>query len=132
MEPSELFNLLVSKMPDIEYLFFKWSGGGDSWSGFHFMEGKNEQGVFSQKPEELDDDICKELDEIDLFYEMDFEIKYTDQGWSEGILLIALKPLSETFEDDSIAYICQDDGFKGFAVAGNNHESNQADLDFNN
>lgn len=131
MEPSELFQLLSSKMPHMEYLFFKWSGHSDDWSGFNFIQGKNEQGVFVQQPEELDNELRKQLDEIDLFEEMDFEIRFTDGAWSEGVLLIALKPLSEIFEHDSIAYICQDDGFKGFALAGNNHVSNQADLDFN-
>ena len=75
MEPSELFQLLSSKMPHIEYLFFKWSGHSDDWSGFSFLQGKNEQGVFVQEPEELDNDLRKQLDEIDLFDEMDFEIR---------------------------------------------------------
>ena len=131
MEPSELFNLLASKMPDVEYLFFKWTGHSDDWSGFIFLNGQNEEGVFDQEPEALDKDLRQELNEIDLFEEMDFEIRFTDGAWSEGVLLIALKPLTGTFEDDSIAYICQDKGFKGFALAGNNHVSNQADLDFN-
>ena len=36
--------------------------------------------------------------------------------------MIALKPLSDCFEDDSIIYLSQDAGFKGFAIAGKNQE----------
>ena len=70
----------------------------------------------------MDDEINNELKSFFLFEELSLNVNCVDQGWSEGVLLIALKPLSDCFEDDSIIYLSQDAGFKGFAIAGKNHE----------
>ena len=64
-----------------------------------------------------------------LFEELALDINCTDQGWSEGVLLIALKPLTDSFEDDSITYLYQDSGFKGFALAGKNHNEISGSLE---
>lgn len=135
MEAKEVFRLLVSKLLDVEYMLFQWTGGGDDWSGFKFLKGKDVNGEFFESPEAFDGELLKALNECDVFDEMDFGINFTDQGWSEGVLLIALKPLKDIFEadimvNDQNVYICQDDGFKGFALAGNNHNTQQSDLEF--
>lgn len=126
---KQLFELLSQKLPDFEYLFFKWSGGGDDWSGFEFINGKNGAAVADTIPAQLDKETVEIMNQSTLFEELSLQINSTDQGWSEGVLFIALKPLTEMFEDDSIAYISQDEGFKGFAIAGKNHEEIGGSLD---
>jgi hypothetical protein len=129
MNSKELFSYLGSAMPTMEYLFFKWSGGGDDWSGFEFVYGNSDAGRVESLPVELNADIQAEMMAFTLFEELSMTINCTDQGYSEGVLLIALKPLSDLFEDDSVAYLSQDKGFKGFAVAGKNHEEISGALD---
>ncbi len=122
MNSKELFQNLSTKLPNVEYLFFKWSGGGDDWSGYEFIHGKDNSVEINEFPLQLDDEINNELKSFFLFEELSLNVNCVDQGWSEGVLLIALKPLSDCFEDDSIIYLSQDAGFKGFAIAGKNHE----------
>jgi hypothetical protein len=122
MNSKELFQNLSTKLPNVEYLFFKWSGGGDDWTGYEFLHGKDNSAEINEFPLQLDEEINNELKSFFLFEELSLNVNCVDQGWSEGVLLIALKPLSDSFEDDSIIYLCQDPGFKGFAIAGKNHE----------
>lgn len=121
MTSSELFQSLSEKLPTVEYLFFQWSGGGDDWTGYEFIKGKNETGEITEFPLSTDTDIQNEMKSFVLFEEMAVDMNCTDQGWSEGVLLIALKPLTEYFEDSSVAYLYLDQSFKGFAIAGKNH-----------
>lgn len=129
MNANELFQNLSTKLPNVEYLFFKWSGGGDDWTGFEFLKGKNDLEEFSEFPLQSDNEIQNELQSGVLFDELSIIINTVDQGCSEGVLLIALKPLSDIFEDDSITYIFQDSGFKGFALSGYNREEISGQLD---
>jgi hypothetical protein len=129
MNSSELFQFLSEKLPTVEFLFFKWSGGGDDWTGYEFIKGKNETGEITEFPLSGDTDIQNEMKSFVLFEELALDINCTDQGWSEGILLIALKPLADSFEDDSITYLYQDSGFKGFALAGKNHNEISGSLE---
>jgi hypothetical protein len=46
--------------------------------------------------------------------------KYVNDGRQPG-KYVPLKPLMDYFEDDSVTFIYQDSGFKGFAIAGKNH-----------
>jgi hypothetical protein len=119
MTSSELFQSLSEKLPTVEYLFFQWSGGGDDWTGYEFIKGKNETGEFTEFPLSTDTDIQKEMKSFVLFDEMNMDMYCVDQGSSEGVLLIALKPLTESFDEDSLLYV--DAGFKGFAIGGINH-----------
>jgi hypothetical protein len=129
MNSNELFQFLSEKLPTVEFLFFKWSGGGDDWTGYEFIKGKNETGEITEFPLSGDTDIQNEMKSFVLFEELALDINCTDQGWSEGILLIALKPLADSFEDDSITYLYQDSGFKGFALAGKNHNEISGSLE---
>jgi hypothetical protein len=129
MNSQELFQNLSSKLPNVEYLFFKWSGGGDDWTGYEFLRGKDHKGEINEFPLKSDEEINNELISFVLFEELCLDINCTDQGWSEGVLLIALKPLSDSFEDDSITYLYQDSGFKGYAISGKNHDEIGGTLD---
>jgi hypothetical protein len=129
MTSSELFQFLSEKLPTVEYLFFKWSGGGDDWTGYEFIKGKNETGEITEFPLSTDTDIQNEMKSFVLFEELALDINCTDQGWSEGILLIALKPLTDSFEDDSVTYLYPDSSFKGFAIAGKNHNEISGSLE---
>ena len=129
MTSSELFQFLSEKLPNVEFLFFKWSGGGDDWTGYEFIKGKNETGEITEFPLSTDTDIQNEMKSFVLFEELALDINCTDQGWSEGVLLIALKPLTDSFEDDSVTYLYQDSSFKGFAIAGKNHNEISGSLE---
>ena len=119
MNSKELFKNLTTKLPNVEYLFFKWSGGGDDWSGYEFLHGYDDSGKFTDFPIPPENEINNELKSFVIFDELSLTINCVDRGWSEGFLLIALKPLSEEFEYDRFY---QDSGFKGFAIEGRNHE----------
>jgi len=121
--------MLAQKLSDVEYLFFKWSGGGDDWTGFEFVNAKKGAEVLNSAPAALDKETNEIINQSSLFEELSLQINSTDQGWSEGVLLIALQPLTEMFEDDSITYLSQDEGFKGFSIAGKNHEEIGGTLD---
>ena len=129
MNSNELFQFLSEKLPAVEFLFFKWSGGDDDWTGYEFIKGKNETEEITEFPLSGDTDIQNEMKSFVLFEELALDINCTDQGWSEGVLLIALKPLTDSFEDDSITYLYQDSGFKGFALAGKNHNEISGSLE---
>lgn len=129
MDSKELFNFLSEKMPNVEYLFFKWSGGGDDWTGYEFVKGKNDTGEINEFPIEMDEEIQNELRSFTLFEELSLNINCVDQGWSEGVLLIALKPLTDYVDDDNAPYFYQNPGFKGIAIAGRNFEEIDGTLD---
>ena len=46
---------------NVEYLFFKWYGGGDDWTGYEFLHGYNDSGKFTDFPIPPENEINKEL-----------------------------------------------------------------------
>jgi len=70
MNSKELFQNLSTKLPNVEYLFFKWSGGGDDWTGYEFLHGKDNSAEINEFPLQLDEEINNELKSF--FYSKSF------------------------------------------------------------
>ena len=130
MNSNELFQYLTEQLPNVEYLFFKWIGGNDDWHGYEFVLGKTEAGEVTEFPSTAADEIIDKLNGSNLFEELSLTVNCTDMGWSEGVLLVALKPLTAEFYDDSVVGFVYSEGFKGFAIGGKNHEEIGGSLDF--
>jgi hypothetical protein len=61
---------------------------------------------------------------------MNLQINCVDQGWSEGVLLVAIQELTNDFYWDEVAPIEESEGFKGMSISGRNFEdlSNNIEL----
>lgn len=125
MNSKELLHHLRIKMPNVNYLCFQWFGRRDDWSGFIFKYGNDDTGDMDEFPLAMDPIVKKVLEDLTLFNELNLKIKFYDYAWTEGVLFIVLKPLTESFSPD-IPFTL-DPGFKGFCIYGRNHEefSNQ-------
>ena len=66
--------------------------------------------------------IQKAVDSSTILFDMDLSVNTVDQGWSEGLLLIALKPLTDYFYYEDQVYMEEEEGFKGYSINGRNHE----------
>jgi len=143
LSSKEIFELYSNKLKDYEYLFFLWYGGGDSFNGFQLKEAKKDgQVVFGNEKrhewnwgqksdnEIIDKNIFKKLNDSSIFEDFGFNINCVDQGWSKGVLLIALQNLSEDFYWDTEGVIEAEEGFKGIKISGMNYEemSNEIEL----
>ena len=122
LDAQELFKALCRMLPDYEYLVFTWSGGGDSFGGFELVQSKVSGEVITSHDADLVSKIQKAVDSSTILYDMDLSVNCVDQGWSEGLLLIALKPLSDYFYYEDQVYMEEEEGFKGYSINGRNHE----------
>jgi hypothetical protein len=121
MTSSELFQFLSEKLPTVEYLIFKWSGGGDDWTGYEFIKGKNETGEFTEFPLSNNTEIQKEMNSFIIFDEMGVSVSCAGGGYCKGFLLIALKPLTddlELYDESWDECYAVERNLKGFAIHG--------------
>ena len=140
---KEIFELFSNKLEEYEYLFFLWSGGGDSFNGFQLKEAKKDgQIVFGNENRDewnwgqnnnsdiIEDELLEKLNNSSIFEDFHLNINCVDQGWSKGVLLIALHELSEDFYWDTEGVIEAEEGFKGMKISGMNYEemSNEIEL----
>lgn len=122
LDAQELFKELCRVLPDYEYLVFAWSGGGDSFGGFELVQSKVNGEEITSHDADLVSKIQKAVDSSTILYDMDLSVNTVDQGWSEGLLLIALKPLTDYFYYEDQVYMEEEEGFKGYSINGRNHE----------
>lgn len=140
---KEVFELFSHKFKDYEYLFFLWYGGGDSFNGFQLKEAKKNGEIIYGKDNQqkwnwdrennsgiIEDDLLEKLSNSSIFDDFNFNINCVDQGWSKGVLLIAIQNLSEEFYWDTEGVIEAEEGFKGIKISGMNYEemSNEIEL----
>ena len=139
---KELYQCLKYQLPEHELLCFFWSGGGDSFHGYElFYEKKSGKEITKTQIEQTKKIIIKELfDNCLIVEEMNLELGCTDEFYSQGGLVVALKPLSETFQwnvvnqnpvlnfnelseyNDIITTINLPKNFTGFSLNGQNSE----------
>ena len=122
LDAQSLFKELVAALPEFEYLVFTWSGGGDSFGGFDLVQSKVNGKEVTSHDQTLISKIKEALDSSSILFDMDLSVNTVDQGWSEGLLLIALQPLSDYFYYEDQVYMEEEEGFKGYSINGRNHE----------
>jgi hypothetical protein len=123
LSSRDLFEKLSQKYPSTEFLFFTWSGGGDEFQGYELKRSKNDGIEFENHTKELVEELADILWNSTIFDDLSLKINCVDQGWSEGVLLIALKTLTDNFYHEENCTLQEKVGFKGISVAGKNHES---------
>jgi len=143
LSAKEVFELYSDKLKEYEYLFFLWYGGGDSFNGFELKEAKKDGEIVYGKDNKnewkwnrknnsgiIEDELLEKLNNSSIFDDFYLNINCVDQGWSKGVLLIALHELSEDFYWDTEGVIEAEEGFKGMKISGMNYEemSNQIEL----
>ena len=139
---KELYECLKYQLPEHELLCFFWSGGSDSFHGYKlFYEKKTGKEITKTQIEQKKKTIIKELfDDCLIVEEMELELGCTGEFYSQGGLVVALKPLSETFQwnvvnehlvlnfnelsehNDIITTINLPKNFTGFSLNGQNSE----------
>jgi hypothetical protein len=139
---KELYECLKYQLPEHELLCFFWSGGSDSFHGYKlFYEKKTGKEITKTQIEQTKKTIIKELfDDCLIVEEMELELGCTGEFYSQGGLVVALKPLSETFQwnvvnehpvlnfnelsehNDIITTINLPKNFTGFSLNGQNSE----------
>ena len=122
LDAQSLFKELSNALPEFEYLVFTWSGGGDSFGGFDLVQSKVNGKEVASHDGVLISKIKEALDSSSILFDMDLSVNTVDQGWSEGLLLIALKPLSDYFYYEDQVSMEEEEGFKGYSINGRNHE----------
>lgn len=127
---KDLFEMLQEKLPQHEYLLFSWKGGGDDFHGYKLIMSKENGVEHDDHPEAFSSEIQESVNNSTILDDLSLEVYCVDQGWSEGLLLIALKPLTKDFYYDEPCVLEASSGFKGICVSGLNHEeiSNSIDI----
>jgi hypothetical protein len=143
LSSKEIFELYSNKLKEYEYLFFLWYGGGDSFNGFQLKEAKKDGEIIygnenrhewnwgqNNTSDIIENELLEKLNNSSIFEDFHLNINCVDQGWSKGVLLIALHELSEDFYWDTEGVIEAEEGFKGIKISGMNYEemSNEIDL----
>ena len=137
-----MYQCLTYQLPEHELLCFFWSGGGDSFHGYElFYEKKSGKEITKTQIEQTKKIMIKELfDNCLIVEEMNLELGCAGEFFSQGGLVVALKPLSETFQwnvvnqnpvlnfnelseyNDIITTINLPKNFTGFSLNGQNSE----------
>lgn len=141
---EELFGVLKKLVPDVEYLCFAWDGGGDSFGGYR-LKGVKYAGLdVNAKPldEKLTNTIQEIMDYSGIIEELELKINWVDVFTCKGGLVIALKPLTESFEwqigsnavhdeynkvleepyDRAVCTINLNEGYQGLSISGEGSE----------
>jgi len=135
LNSQELFQELVLKYPSTEFFFFSWRGGGDDFAGFKLLLSKVDGVIIEKHPAELAEVLEEKLLNSTIFDDLSIELKCVHLGSCTGVLLIALKPLTDYFlhelaHPDPYISIEEGDGFKGISVSGANREDILASREF--
>jgi len=137
---KELYECLKYQLPEHELLCFFWSGGDDSFHGYQLLyEKKSGKEITKTQIEQAKKTIIKELfDDCLIVEEMNLELGCAGEFYSQGGLVVALKPLSEIFQwnvvnqnpvlnfnelseyNDIITTINLPKNFSGFSLNGQN------------
>ena len=139
---EELFGVLKKLVPDVEYLCFAWSGGGDSFGGYRLKGVKHPGQDVNATP--LDEDLTNTIQEImdysGVIEELDLNINWVGAFTCQGGLVVALKPLSTPLEwkisgnavnsefnvieeyDVVISTINLNEGYQGLSISGEGEE----------
>ena len=141
---EELFGVLKKLVPDVEYLCFAWSGGGDSFGGYRLKAVKYPDQDVNATPleEQLTNTIQEIMDYSGVIEELDLNIGWVGSFTCQGGLVIALKPLTGNFEwqigsnavhdeynkvleepyDRTVCTISLSEGYQGLSISGEGAE----------
>ena len=141
---EDLFGVIKSMVPDAEYLCFAWSGGGDSFGGYKLKAVKYTNQQVNEQA--LDENLAKTIQEImdysGVIEELDLNIGWVGAFTCRGGLVLALKPLQESFEwkigtnavhdeynkvgeepyDHVVCTINLNEGYQGLSISGEGSE----------
>ena len=141
---EDLFGVIKSMVPDAEYLCFAWSGGGDSFGGYKLKAIKYPNQQVNEKI--LEENLTKTIEEImdysAVIEELDLNIGWVNEFSCRGGLVLALKPLQESFQwqigtnavhdeynkvgeepyDHVVCTINLNEGYQGLSISGEGSE----------
>jgi len=143
---KELHQCIKYQLPEHELLCFSWSGGGDNFHGYKLRYAKKSgQQIKKINIEETKKSLIEKLlDDCHIINEMNLELGCVGEFFSDGGLVIALKPLTERFQwnvtrnlssefnevgefDSILATINLQKNYVGFSMNGENGEELEQD-----